>query len=282
MAAVAGSCPAVPDRSGRRRLAWGLCLAALLAELAGCAGTPHREPAPTIALPPLPKNIATIPNAIPRIEPRAAHGNPPFYEVGGRRYYVLATAAGYEATGVASWYGPTFDGLRTSDGDRYDMYAMTAAHKTLPLPCYVRVTNLSNGRSIVVKVNDRGPFVANRLIDLSYVAAAKLDMLGTGTALVEVKAITPQTPVELTRVAESPPPTLYVQVGAFAVQAHAERVVSRLQAGGLAGAFVFGPPAARGHLYRVRIGPVAGVPEFDRLVARLTALGYPGARLVAP
>lgn len=282
IAAVAGNRPAVPGRPGRRRLAWTLCLAGLLAGLAGCAGTPHREPAPTVPLPPLPKSIATIPNAVPHVEPRAAHGNPPFYEVGGRRYHVLATAEGYEATGVASWYGPTFDGLRTSDGDRYDMYAMTAAHKTLPLPCYVRVTNLSNGRSIVVKVNDRGPFVANRLIDLSYVAAAKLDMLGTGTALVEVKAITPETPVELTRVAESPPPTLYVQVGAYAVQAHAERVVSRLQGAGLAGAFVFGPPAARGHLYRVRIGPVPGVPEFDRLVARLTALGYPGARLVAP
>ena len=126
---------------------------------------------------------------------------------------------------MASWYGPTFDGLRTADGDRYDMYAMTAAHKTLPLPCYVRVTNLSNGRSIVVKINDRGPFVANRLIDLSYVAAAKLDMLATGTALVEVQAITTESPV-ITRVAESPPPTLYVQVGAFAVRSNAERVVA--------------------------------------------------------
>lgn len=270
---------AVVARPGHWGLVWTVSLAALLA---GCASTPHREPAPAFTLPPLPKDITAIPNAVPRIEPRASHGNPPFYEVDGGRYYVLATAEGYEATGVASWYGPTFDGLRTSDGDRYDMYAMTAAHKTLPLPCYVRVTNLSNGRSVVVKVNDRGPFVANRLIDLSYVAAAKLDMLATGTALVEVKAITPDSPAVITRIAESPPPTLYVQVGAFAVQAHAERIVTRLQAAGLAGAFIFGPPAARGHLYRVRIGPVSGVPEFDRLVARLDALGYPGARLVAP
>ena len=233
-------------------------------------------------MPPLPRDITAIPNAVPRTEPRSGHGNPPFYEVDGKRYYVLATAEGYDATGVASWYGPTFDGLRTADGERYDMYAMTAAHKTLPLPCYVRVTNLANGRSVVVKVNDRGPFVANRLIDLSYVAAAKLDMLATGTALVEVQSITPAAPVELTRAAESPPPMLYVQVGAYTVQANAERVVSRLHAAGLAGAFVFGPPAARGHLYRVRIGPVAGVPQFDQLLARLTALGYPGARLVAP
>lgn len=255
----------------------------LAALLAGCASTPPRpEPAPTFKMPPLPRDLAAITNAIPRFEPRSAHGNPLFYRVDGKRYYVLATAQGYEATGVASWYGPRFDGGRTSDGDRYDMYAMTAAHKTLPLPCYVRVTNLSNGRSVVLKINDRGPFVANRLIDLSYVAAAKLDMLATGTALVEVRAITPGNPVELTRVAESPPPTLYLQVGAFAVQDHAEQVLARLHAAGLAGAFIFGPPVARGNLYRVRIGPVSGVPEFDRLVARLTALGYPGARLVAP
>lgn len=233
-------------------------------------------------MPTPPRDLTAIPNAVPRYEPRSPHGNPASYHIDGRRYFVLATAEGYEETGVASWYGPTFDGLRTADGDRYDMYAMTAAHKTLPLPCYVRVTNLSNGRSIVVKVNDRGPFVANRLIDLSYVAAAKLDMLATGTALVEVRAITPDNPVEITRAAESPPPTLYVQIGAYAVQAHAEQVVTRLHAAGFAGAFVFGPPVARGHLYRVRIGPVNGVPEFDQMVARLTSMGFPGARLVAP
>jgi rare lipoprotein A len=253
----------------------------LAALLAGCATAPHREPVPTGRLRTPPRDIVSIPNAVPRFEPRAPHGNPPFYDVDGKRYYVLATAEGYDATGVASWYGPTFDGLRTADGDRYDMYAMTAAHKTLPLPCYVRVTNLSNGRSIVVKVNDRGPFVANRLIDLSYTAAAKLNMLGTGTALVEVQAITPENTTAITRASESPPPTLYVQVGAFSVRRNAERVVARLQAAGFPGAFVFGPPVTRSSLYRVRIGPVDGVPDFDRLVARLGALGFP-ARLVAP
>src|SRR5215469_18147177 len=134
----------------RWSLVWVMSLAALLA---GCATTRHREPAPGLKMPPLPRDITAIPNAVPRFEPRAPHGNPPFYDVAGKRYYVLATAAGYDATGVASWYGPTFDGLRTADGDRYDMYAMTAAHKTLPLPCYARVTNLANGRSIVVKIN---------------------------------------------------------------------------------------------------------------------------------
>ena len=189
-------------------------------------------------MPPLPQDIAAIPNAVPRSAARRRTATRLSTMVDGKRYYVLATAAGYDATGVASWYGPTFNGQRTADGDRYDMYAMTAAHKTLPLPCYVRVTNLGNGRSVVVKVNDRGPFVANRLIDLSYVAAAKLDMLATGTALVEVRAITPEIPDVLTRATESPPPTLYVQVGAFAVRRNADRVLARLHAAGLAGAFV--------------------------------------------
>ena len=99
-------------------------------------------------------------------------GNPPFYEVAGHRYVVLSSAAGYVERGVASWYGTEFHGLRTATGEPYDMFAMTAAHKTLPLPCYARVTNLSNGRSVVVRINDRGPFVANRIIDLSYTAAA--------------------------------------------------------------------------------------------------------------
>jgi rare lipoprotein A len=254
----------------------------LAALLAGCATTRHREPPAAFRLPPLPKDLGSIHNAVPRFLPRAPSGNPPSYEVDGKRYYVLATARGYEATGVASWYGPAFNGMPTADGDRYDMYAMTAAHKTLPLPCFVRVTDLGNGRSVIVKVNDRGPFVANRLIDLSYAAAAKLGMLGTGTALVEVRAITPGNPDVLTRVSERPPPVLYVQVGAFAIHRNADRVLARLHAAGLPGAFVLGPPETRSRLYRVRIGPVSGVPEFDRLIARLTALGYPGARLVAP
>ena len=136
----------------------------------------------------------TVPDAVPRIEPRARYGNPPFYDVFGKRYYVLSSSVGYWERGVASWYGPGFHKVRTSIGEPYDMYAMTAAHKTLPLPAYVRVTNLQNGRSVVVRVNDRGPFVGNRIIDLSYTAAAKLDMLRNGTAMVDVRTIDPMTP----------------------------------------------------------------------------------------
>ncbi|HZO22540.1 MAG TPA: septal ring lytic transglycosylase RlpA family protein [Steroidobacteraceae bacterium] len=231
-------------------------------------------------LPAPPARIDSIPDAVPRREPRSAHGNPPFYDVLGRRYVVLASADGYIERGVASWYGPTFHGENTSSGERYDMYAMTAAHKTLPLPTYARVTNLRNGRSVVVRINDRGPFVANRLIDLSYTAAAKLDMLREGTTLVEVRAVTPQEPDTLTRTAQSPPPVLYVQAGAFADEGNAKRTLQRLHAAGLGSAFVVAPPDGKAPLYRVRLGPISTVTEFDQLAARLSALGFREARLV--
>jgi rare lipoprotein A len=131
-----------------------------------------------------------VPDAVPRDEPRSAHGNPPFYDVNGRRYTILPSADNFVERGVASWYGPDFHGHSTSSGEVYDMYGMTAAHRTLPIPCYARVTNLSNGRSVIVRINDRGPFVANRIIDLSYSAATRLDIVRTGTAFVELHTLT--------------------------------------------------------------------------------------------
>ena len=259
-------------------------LTAWLLLLAACAVTGHRPPAPLPApaaapLPAPPADGGVIPDAVPRPEPRSAHGNPPFYDVLGQRYFVLALADGYLERGVASWYGPAFHGGNTSSGEPYNMYAMTAAHKTLPLPTYARVTNMKNGRSVVVRINDRGPFVANRLIDLSYTAAAKLDMLREGTTLVEVRALTPGVPDELTRSAQSPPPALYVQAGAFADVHNAQRLLDRLQAAGLASAFVASPLQGKSHLYRVRLGPVGSVAQFDALAARLAALGITDARL---
>jgi rare lipoprotein A len=121
--------------------------------------------------------------------PRSERGNPPFYEVDGERYYVLDSSKGYDERGIASWYGPQFHKRMPSSGEPYDMYAMTAAHKTLPLPTWVEVTNLENGKSVVVKVNDRGPFVKHRLIDLSYAAAQELGIVRDGTARVEVRAL---------------------------------------------------------------------------------------------
>ncbi|HVW70074.1 MAG TPA: septal ring lytic transglycosylase RlpA family protein [Steroidobacteraceae bacterium] len=276
--------------SVRLMVSGNLCRAALcvllLSILAGCStlGRPVAErplppPAPPPSVPTPPTNIEAIPDPIPRIEPRSLHGNPPFYDVMGRRYFVLGESDGYVERGVASWYGPTFHGINTSSGEPYDMYGMTAAHKTLPLPTYARVTNLRNGRSITVRINDRGPFVSNRLIDLSYTAAAKLDMLREGTTLVEVRALTPGKPDNLTRASESPPPTLYVQVGAFANQNNAQRAIRTLQAAGLDTAFIAPPANEKPLLYRVRVGPVNNVADFDQLAAKLASLGYSGVRL---
>jgi rare lipoprotein A len=329
----------------------------------------------------VPPAAASVPDAIPRLEPRARYGNPPFYDVFGKRYYVLSSSVGYWERGVASWYGPGFHKERTSTGEPYDMYGMTAAHKTLPLPAYVRVTNLQNGRSVVVRVNDRGPFVGNRIIDLSYTAAAKLDMLRNGTAMVEVRAIDPSmpplppavtastipavstspaasaaptasttpaaapvaaalviVPLAATPTATTPPatppaaappaaapstaaslaaapgaatppavppaitatnaapeaasasgaapaapgftrPTLFIQAGAFSDPANAERLAQKLRGDNLGKVFVRNDVIAGRKMYRVRIGPVPDVAEFDRVVAALERAGIGDAHL---
>jgi rare lipoprotein A len=263
--------------------------ATLLLLLTACASSPPAPPAarraPTaiapsgnVPAPPAAKDLDAIPDAVPRAEVRTLRGNPPFYEVLGQRYTVMASAAGYKERGVASWYGPNFHAKSTSLGDPYDMYAMSAAHKTLPLPAYVRVTNLSNNRSVVLRVNDRGPFVSNRIIDLSYTAAYKLDMLRAGTAFVEVEAIESGSLGSLAAsVAQPAPPALakqqrlYVQAGAFAVEDNAKRLAERLRSAGI-GDVITRAPASNSRLWRVRIGPVADVSSYDQLVQRLTAL----------
>ncbi len=265
------------------------CLLALLV-LAACSAAPPKPPAqrqvPVPAVsptadtppPPAPEVLDAIPDAVPRVEPRSTHGNPVAYEVFGKRYFILASADGYRERGVASWYGPTFHARPTSSGEPYDMYAMTAAHKTLPIPAYVRVTNLSNGRSVVVRVNDRGPFVDNRIIDLSYTAAYKLDMTRAGTAFVQVEAITPGTLGEAAQaVAAQPPPALqgpvlYVQAGAFGVAANANQLAERLRREGIESVRVLEPDAAS-TLYRVRVGPIADVATFDAIAQRIERLG---------
>lgn len=257
-----------------------LITGALLLLFAACTSAPPR-PAPPLPPPP-PQEPASIPDAVPSVEPRSKSGNPPFYEVYGKRYFVLKSSAGYHERGVASWYGSDFHGGRTANGDKYDMYAMTAAHKTLPLPCHVRVTNLGNGRSIVVRVNDRGPFVANRIIDLSYAAATKLGIVRQGTALVEVQTVSAQAAVAPSPVTPVPVPApneLFVQAGAFADQANADRLLARLRATGIGAAFVRRDDIDGRALYRVRVGPVPSVAEFDRVVEELRAIGVTDARL---
>jgi rare lipoprotein A len=294
--------------------AWPLVASAAAVLLCGCFSQPvapvSNVPIPPAAAP-LPPEGQTIPNAVPRVEPRSRYGNPPFYDVFGHRYYVLASSADYVERGVASWYGPGFHKVRTSTGEPYDMYGMTAAHKTLPLPAYVRVTNLQNGLSVVVRVNDRGPFVGNRIIDLSYTAAAKLDMLRNGTAMVEVRSIDPTMPAGEAPITAAvlaapqpaapqsaaispaavpaatpagapvitPPAALFVQAGAFSDPANAERLAARLRGGSYGNVFVRDDWIAGRRMYRVRIGPVQDVPEFDRIVGALERAGVPDAHL---
>lgn len=229
-------------------------------------------------------DASRIPDAVPRVEPRSRYGNPASYQVFGRTYHVMDSAAGHTERGIASWYGSKFHGRRTSSGEIYDMYAMTAAHKSLPLPTYVRVTNLRNGRSVIVKVNDRGPFHDNRIIDLSYAAAAKLDILKEGTGLVEVTAIDPRRPEparpQLVAAPAAGDADMYIQVGAFASRQNAESFRAQLNSHALGQVTIQEGREADGVLYRVRIGPLAGVDDADRAAAGLERLGLDNFRIV--
>ena len=259
-------------------------LAAVLLTLGACGSSPPQRTIPSPAPLPTPStqppsslDVSSIPDAVPRAEPKSAKGNPPFYNVLGKRYFVLSTSTGYLERGVASWYGPGFHAQSTSNGERYDMYAMSAAHKTLPLPAYVQVTNLRNGRSVTVRVNDRGPFKDGRIIDLSYTAASKLGMLRDGTAFVEVRAVT--TSEQADHAAVAPATALFVQAGAFTAEANAQKLVTQLRAQGVTNANVRGDQVNGQTLYRVRVGPIPSVPEFDKVLARLKKLGIADARL---
>lgn len=276
----------------------------LALSLAACGGLKPRKDGPgSSRIPQLPDD------AVPRPEARSKYGNGrdlgsgPEYEVFGKRYFVKDSSAGYQERGVASWYGKKFHGNLTSNREVYDMYTMTAAHKTLPLPTYVRVRNLRNDKSIVVRVNDRGPFVSNRVIDLSYAAALKLGMVRDGTSLVEVTAIsfdapdfdapagdqptvsrTPSQPrlVSTPSVVSEPEAVVtsdasqtqvFVQVGAFGDRNNAARRLAAIAQSGINGAFIHEDKSVSPILYRVRVGPVADVMQYDALVEELSSVG---------
>jgi len=227
-----------------------------------------------------------IGDAVPRLEPRSKYGNPKSYEVRGKRYTIIQNPAGFRQRGLASWYGTKFHGRRTSSGEAYDMYAMTAAHKTLPIPSYVRVTHLDSGRKIVVRVNDRGPFADGRIIDLSYVAAKKLGIDRSGTGRVEIEVIDPRSPArETTSAAENERTQLYLQVGAFASQQNAAQLLNRLVATTSENVLINRKANGDGDVYRVRIGPLASEAHVERLRSalrsRFESLGIRNAHIVA-
>ena len=263
--------------------------------ISGC-GSPHnnryqlhqdRAPGSTV-------DVSNIPDAIPKNEPRSQYGNPNSYKVRGKTYYVKQDSTGYSQRGVASWYGQKFHGHRTSSGETYDMYAMSAAHTSLPLPTYARVTHLENGHSVIVKINDRGPFHDNRLIDLSYAAAKKLGITAKGTGIVEVTAIDPssdkprsyktsakthtQTPPAQTTDAQLQY-SLYLQAGAFVSRSNAEQLRSKLQS-------IYNQRKItasyypNNQLYRVRIGPLASIEEADKLADDISHNGLSKPHIV--
>lgn len=249
--------------------------------LSACGSLPHnrygfaRDSAPN-------KDVdhTRVANAVPKIEPRSKYGNPKSYVVQGKRYTVRQTARGFKQTGHASWYGTKFHGHRTSSGEPYDMYAMTAAHKTLPIPTYVEVHNLDNHRKIIVRVNDRGPFVRGRIIDLSFVAAKKLGIDTKGTGRVEIRTIDPRkkkidvrpTATKNTSITKSSG-QLYLQVGAFTDHNNATQLLSRLVAATNENVLINRKSTGNQDVYRVRIGPLSSESEADLLSKRLSPLG---------
>ncbi len=262
---------------GRPLAALGLALA-----LGGCGFLPstgYRNPADLSTHAVVPHKVALSP-----------YGNSP-YTVDGRTYYPLKTAAGYRRRGIASWYGMPFNGQKTSDGETYNMYAMTAASKVLPLPSYALVRNLDNGKSVVVRINDRGPFYPGRIIDLSYAAAARLGVLATGTAPVVVEGLAPGEK----RVApprrrgpdvfgphHAPRRAFFVQVGAFLRRQDAERLERRLEGKGLRNLHVLHEAARGRRLYLVRLGPEADKGAAQALLARLSREGVGRGLIIDP
>lgn len=245
--------------------------------------------------PATPIDVHALPEPVPKSEPRSRYGNPASYSVLGKTYTLLPDSRGYVARGTASWYGEKFHGYRTSSFEPYDMYAFSAAHKTLPLPTYARVTNLDNGQSVIVRINDRGPFHGDRLIDLSWAAAARIGVWPRGTAPVEVRVLEAGTPPlpAATRVAAlpaaggprseplPPPPgaRVYLQLGAFGERANAERALRRARRAGLS-PLAIDQVAVNGRtLHRVRLGPLADPDAAGQLSAEVSALGLGEPRL---
>lgn len=255
----------------------------------------------------VPANIDATPDAIPRAEPLHRYANRP-YKALGKEYTPLTSVGKYKGRGTASWYGKKFHGQRTSIGETYDMYAMSAAHTTLPIPSYARVTNLSNHRSVIVRVNDRGPFMHDRIIDLSYTAAHKLGIIGNGSAEVEVESLTPDavispvapiepvqsTPLETPAVAALPvaeaTPTapavesrnnVYLQLGAFKTQTSANQFLAKMRnkLGHSQQKLVL---LHQDGLMRVRLGPYANANEArdaaEKLHARLGVKPFVSAK----
>lgn len=219
----------------------------------------------------------SIPDAEPRVEPLSKTGNPTSYVVEGKRYFITMNTRDYSESGLASWYGTKFHGNLTSSGEPYDMYKMTAAHKSLPLPSYVSVTNLENEKQVIVKVNDRGPFVDGRIIDLSYAAAHKLGIVRNGTAKVAIKVIASPTNNNgngYSNLLKTSTKQFFVQLGAFSEIENAEQFRKQLSLQSIEPSFIKSYSDEDGELHKVQVGPLHNIRDLQVMESRLTELGY--------
>ena len=287
---------------GTAAFAWRGAVAAALIAVAACSTTPPPSVPSDSAPSHPPQNLALLPDPVPRTEPPSRYGNKSPYEVLGKTYYVMPKPGNYREYGTASWYGTKFHGQSTSSGEPYDMYQLTAAHRSLPIPSYVRITNLDNKKTAIVRVNDRGPFHSERLIDVSYAAAVKLGFADRGTARVVVEVVDGSDSID-TRVAQREPivprtavpaanplaavapepavPTggqIFLQAGAFRDPAGAERLRDDLIT--LVGESVSVQRTSDEKYYRVRIGPVAQMGEATRLQALIVGASHPKPMIV--
>lgn len=274
---------------------WGLAISlAILLWLSGCASRPSSGDGP----PPAPqKDPWAAPEPEPAALPRSRYGNPDQYEVFGKRYFVRQESRGFVQEGLASWYGQKFHGRRTSSGEPFDMYALSAAHKELPIPCIARVTNLRNGRSLLLRINDRGPFHANRILDLSWAAAVRLDVIAYGTApirleVVEAPQIAPEVAAPSARPQAAPnagwdpfaspranpqeslhhPAAYFLQVGAFRTEDGARQRQQQLRTMGYP---VPAQPAPNDGWYRVWLGPWPDALAAEQAAANLNRQRIP-------
>jgi rare lipoprotein A len=242
----------------------------------GTADVPSRYQHAKDSAPPLPIDPVDVKDAIPRPDPILSVGNASPYEINGTTYEVLQDYKGYKVRGTASWYGAKFHGHKTSNGEIYDLYLASAAHKTLPIPCFARVTNLDNGKSIIVRVNDRGPFHSDRVIDLSYGAAVKLGYMEAGTAQVEVEV------VDVIGVDDRRDSVAgdyrYLQLGAYSTEDSARRLQDTLTALLAPPVFISEVQAGANLLYRVRIGPMSDAGELESVQKQLRMAGYDGGQ----
>lgn len=262
---------------------------------AGCTVTPTgsyigQDSAPTH----VPVDVMSVADAIPKYEKRTRAGNPVEYEVLGKQYRVLSESKGYQERGIASWYGTKFHGRKTSNGEIYNMYAMTAAHKTLPIPSYVRVTNLKNQRSVVLRINDRGPFHEKRIIDLSYTAAVKLGIQKTGTGYVEVTALefgdakkstlelddSKQLAQSLNSMVPKQIGAIYLQIGAFNSAVNAKQIQHKLFLGQIAKSRIQVVKNQQADLYKVQVGPLVSRQQAADFNKKLALLGFSQTQLV--